>query len=533
MVEADEDGAVTFTISFSDVSGVAGVDVTSTTDDSTMTYCSAGCAAEGEDEGIVGDWKLAPTAAALGVGDGLGSTGWWSNSEADLATRSCLFDDIFRFGADGSFANVQGDETWLEPWQGAAAESCGAPVAPHDGSNAATYVHDEVASTLTVDGLGAHIGLPKVINGAEIDNVANAATSIIYTISAMTDTTMTLDIQVAGTGHWRYNLVKIVPPAIAGDWKLAPTAAALGVGDGLGSTGWWSNSEADLATRSCLFDDIFRFGADGSFANVMGDETWLEPWQGAAAESCGAPVAPHDGSNAATYAYNEAASTITVSGLGAHIGLPKVINGAEIDNVANAASSVVYIVSALTDTTMTLDIQVAGTGHWRYNLVKIVPPSIAGDWKLAPEASALGVGDGLGSTGWWSNSEADLATRSCLFDDIFRFGADGSFANVMGDETWLEPWQGAAAESCGAPVAPHDGSNAATYVHDEVANTLTVDGLGAHIGLPKVVNGAEIDNTANAVTSVIYTVSAMTDTSMTLDIQVAGTGHWRYKLVKD
>ena len=62
---------------------------------------------------------------------------------------------------------------------------------------------------------------------------------------------------------------------------------------------------------------------------------------------------------------------------------------------------------------------------------------------------------------------------------------------------------------------------------------MTVDGLGAHIGLPKVVNGAEIDNTANAVTSVIYTVSAMTDTTMTLDIQVAGTGHWRYKLVKD
>ncbi len=33
MVEADEDGAITFTISFTDVSGVAGVDVTSTTDE--------------------------------------------------------------------------------------------------------------------------------------------------------------------------------------------------------------------------------------------------------------------------------------------------------------------------------------------------------------------------------------------------------------------------------------------------------------------------------------------------------------------
>ena len=208
MVEGDEDGMIEFSISFIDVSGVAGTDVTTTTDESYVRYCAEGCASDSEDQGIVGDWKLAPEAGALGVGDGLGNTGWWSSAAADVDTRSCLFDDIFRFGADGSFTNVMGDETWLEPWQGAAAESCGAPVAPHDGSNAATYVHDEVANTLTVDGLGAHIGLPKVVNGAEIDNTANAVTSVIYTVSAMTDTTMTLDIQVAGTGHWRYKLVK-------------------------------------------------------------------------------------------------------------------------------------------------------------------------------------------------------------------------------------------------------------------------------------------------------------------------------------
>ena len=86
----------------------------------------------------------------------------------------------------------------------------------------------------------------------------------------MTETTMTLDINVAGTGHWRFKLAKVVPPAIAGDWKLAAEAGALGVGPALGDTGWWSNSEADLGTRSCLFDDVFRFGEDGSFANVQG-----------------------------------------------------------------------------------------------------------------------------------------------------------------------------------------------------------------------------------------------------------------------
>ena len=70
--------------------------------------------------------------------------------------------------------------------------------------------------------------------------------------------------------------------------------------------------------------------------------------------------------------------------------------------------------------------------------------------------------DAANATGWWSNSADDVTTRACLFDDIFRFGEDGSFSNVMGSQTWLEGWQGVDGEQCGAPVAPHDGSNSAT-----------------------------------------------------------------------
>ncbi|MFM7565943.1 MAG: hypothetical protein ACKO4K_04295, partial [Flavobacteriales bacterium] len=42
---------------------------------------------------VVGTWKLAPQAGALGVGPALGNTSWWSNSVGDLTTRACLFDD--------------------------------------------------------------------------------------------------------------------------------------------------------------------------------------------------------------------------------------------------------------------------------------------------------------------------------------------------------------------------------------------------------------------------------------------------------
>ena len=334
---------------------------------------------------IVGYWKLAPVAGALGVGPSQGDISWYASDEATVTERACLFDDIYRFGADGSFANVMGDQSWIETWQGNDGESCGSLVAPHDGSNAATYVYDEAGASITVDGLyvynkagphitvnglGAHIGQAKVYNGGELTSTADAQESITYTITAQTHTTMTLDIEIARDGYWwRFKLAKVVPPGIAGDWKLAPVAGALGVGPSQGDISWYASDVATVTERACLFDDIYRFGADGSFANVMGDQSWIETWQGNDDDSCGSPVVPHDGSNAATYVYNKAASTITVYGLGAHIGYPRVVNGAPIDNPANAASSIVYTVTELTCTNMTLDIQEIGDVHWRFKLI--------------------------------------------------------------------------------------------------------------------------------------------------------------------
>jgi hypothetical protein len=152
---------------------------------------------------------------------------------------------------------------------------------------------------------------------------------------------------------------------IAGDWSFAPVAGAIGVGPSQGDTGWWSTNDGDVTGRACLFDDVFAMNVDGSFENVMGADTWLEGWQGAA-EGCGAPVAPHDGSSAATYSYDATAGTLTVVGEGAHIGLAKVTNQGE-DGVATD-NTIVYLVTELTDTTMTLDIQYP-SGFWRYNLV--------------------------------------------------------------------------------------------------------------------------------------------------------------------
>ena len=128
-------------------------------------------------------------------------------------------------------------------------------------------------------------------------------------------------------------------------------------------------------------------------------------------------------------------------------------------------------------------------------------------WRLSPEAGAMAVGwDAANVGGWWSSSADDVTGRACLFDDEYVFNADGSFQNVMGDATWLEGWQGVS-EGCGAPIAPHDGSNSATYTFDEASGTLTLTGYGAYIGLAKVTNQGENGVADNNTIVYNYTLS--------------------------
>jgi hypothetical protein len=80
-----------------------------------------------------------------------------------------------------------------------------------------------------------------------------------------------------------------------------------------------------------------------------------------------------------------------------------------------------------------------------------------GTWRIASEPEALKVGPEPGSSLWWSNDEQTLIDRACYFDDAYIFNSDGSYSNVLGSETWLEPFQGVAEAQCGPPIFPHDG----------------------------------------------------------------------------
>ena len=515
MTEFDVDGDVTFEITFQDTSGEVGAMVSATTDGSAVQYCIEGCA-DG-DSTLAGDWLLDGDGAA-GVGPSAGSTEWWASVEAD---RPCWYDDVHRFGEDGSFLNIMGDETFVEAWQGGA-DSCATPVAPHDGNTVGTYVYDEDAGTLTISGKGAHIALPKAVNGQELTTTADTPDSVVYQVLTLDGDSMTVTLETGPGVWWTFRLARVPASPLAGKWKLDGDGAA-GVGPSAGSMEWWASVEAD---RPCWYDDIYDFGADGSYSNVHGDATWVEGWQGGA-DSCAAPVAPHDGSVDAVFTYDEDASTLTLMGKGAYLALPKAVNGQELASTADTPDYITYQVLTLDGDSLSVTVETAPGVWWSFNLKRVSTSPLKGNWKLDGDGAA-GVGPSAGSTEWWASVEAD---RPCWYDDIMHFGADGTFVNAMGGETFVEAWQGGA-DACATPVAPHDGSTTGSFEYDADAGKLTINGLGSHIALPKAVNGLELSNIADTPESITYDVLTFDGDSMTVTLEAGAGVWWSFRLVR-
>jgi hypothetical protein len=326
--------------------------------------------------------------------------------------------------------------------------------------------------------------------------------------------------------------VATIRPAfdISGTWTMEPVAGAMKVGPSPGSGEWWQNSAGDVSARACFFDDKYTFTNEGAFTIDMGGVTWIESWQGVAADGCGPPKAPFDGSKAFTYTYTS--TTLTLIGAGAHVGLAKVNNAGEISNGAPVANQIAYTIVEQSKTgntrRMTLRIEAGSGVWWDFKLISGPPASaaIVGNWKMEPIEGAMTVGPTAGSREWWFNTAADVTTRACFFDDVYTFAENGTFTMDMGSQTWLETWQGIAADGCGTPKAPHNGAGNYTYVFN--GGTLRLIGQGAHVALPKAVNAGELPNVA-VPAEVTYQVVTLSETNgvkrMTLQIQT-GTGVW-------
>mgnify|MGYP006870550397 CR=1 FL=1 len=126
---------------------------------------------------------------------------------------------------------------------------------------------------------------------------------------------------------------------------------------------------------------------------------------------------------------------------------------------------------------------------------------------------------------------SDVTTRACLFDDTYVFNTNGTFNNVQGSTTWLEAWQGTA-DACGTPVAPHNGSANATYTYNSSTNTITLNGVGAYLGLAKATNAGELNASATVPNSRVYS-ALLSNGNNTLEVVINfGGGFWYFKLVR-
>ncbi len=169
-------------------------------------------------------------------------------------------------------------------------------------------------------------------------------------------------------------------------WKLYPGSSALKVGPckGCGEGGnWFATSFEDVTTRACTFDDTYTFDNAGNFTYVTNGDIWGEAYMGLPDGACAATSALTggaepwgDGSHTFSVVDGDPAS-ITVTGTGAFIALPKAFNGGEYSSPAPAVDgSVTYeVLCYLNDgnseiVVITVDISAGQTGGawWTFTL---------------------------------------------------------------------------------------------------------------------------------------------------------------------
>lgn len=219
------------------------------------------------------------------------------------------------------------------------------------------------------------------------------------------------------------------------------------------------------------------------------------------------------------------------------------------DDVLTTAGPGVSYTYPEEDATYTIVVTASATGYDSANASQQVavdytepdPSPVEGRWVFLHEAAAMAVGPAADDLSWWSNALGDVVTRDCLFDDVYAFNADGSFENILGDDTWVETSFGVDTEGCAAPVAPWDGSATATWAHDETENTITISGRGAFLGLFKVAD-IEITSAADARDNITYTSVSFSEdgNTMTVLIPYANAGgadgvnaYWQFKFAKE
>jgi hypothetical protein len=160
-------------------------------------------------------------------------------------------------------------------------------------------------------------------------------------------------------------------------------------------------------------------------------------------------------------------------------------------------------------------------------------------WKLAPEANAQHIGPSLTET-WWGNSQDDVTTRYCLWDDEWIFRADGTLEYNNNGDFWADEdgngtvWPADLGLSIGCHTsdewpAQYAAWDSGMHTFSVTETTLSVIGDGAFIGLYKVGTTSEVTTPQSSVT---YNISEISADRIVVYADLGGSV-WRFTLVSE
>lgn len=241
-------------------------------------------------------------------------------------------------------------------------------------------------------------------------------------------------------------------------WKLSRNTAEeeypCQVGPEDRSQIWWALGLNDpLGARVCLMEEEYIFSLNGLYnydskGSVFADfGVWNEDYAGQCVDATNPSQmsGPNGedlsawGSSEFTFEYNTSAATLTLNGLGAHVGLPKVGTDSEY---ATPQSSVTYnVVSLDTDgpvDKLVLETTIAG-GYWRFFLVSYDNPADEPDLPGAPPTAGF-TNEIDGSTVTFTNTSVNADSYMWDFGDgntsneespVHTYANDGSYTVTM------------------------------------------------------------------------------------------------------
>lgn len=171
--------------------------------------------------------------------------------------------------------------------------------------------------------------------------------------------------------------------------------------------------------------------------------------------------------------------------------------------------------------------------------MKLLTANSTKKWKLAPQAGSLWIGPSDYSQTWWANSAADVATRSCLFNDEITFNVNGTMIMDTKGDFYVDE-EGGNPHPAGMPAAGCYANSAipaqfqawtgGSHTFSIIGNNqLKVNGNGAYLGLYKAGNPPNAA-VATPQSTITYQIVSLTANRLVVKLDY-GWGTWQFTFV--